>query len=165
MTSSATSVSIHKLDLFEFVKVLLTDKQRYAKCTDALKASHFFMTQRMLSKGYPIQVNKANINGIDVVAVLDTYHSMLCNDGGYPPKWLYAKTAKEQDSDQNKLYNEIVKSSFYDELMNDVFAIEHKELRNLIDANFSYVLQQYVSLKEAYEGKGKRTKTKSKKLI
>ena len=164
MTSSITSnsIAIHKMDLFEFVKVLLTDTVRYSKCTNALKQGHFFMTQRMLAKGYPEQINKANINGIDAVAILDMYHKKLCRPNGQVPRWLYAKTAKEEESKKHTLYKAIVDSPFYDEVLENVFQIEHKELRNLIAFDFQYVLKQYTMLKEAYEGKPKKTRIAKK---
>jgi hypothetical protein len=158
MTNYTDVTIIHKIDLFEFITVLLTDKTTYSKFTDKLKASHFFMTQRMLAKGLPIQINSANINGINPVAILDMYHAKLCKDGGRKPKWLSAASKKDGDiiSKEQELHKQIVANTEVLELMLLNFNIELKSLIRVIEFDYSYVLSEYQQLLNAIKGKVKK---------
>lgn len=149
---------ISDLDLFEFVKVLLTDKQRYAKCTDKLKSKHFFMTQRMLAKQFPVQINKGNINGLNYVAILDAYHFRLCKDGALPPKWLYTSGGKDSGKNKNQvLYDNIRKDKTTCLAVLESLGIELKSLEDLIKIDYTFVEKEYNSVLLMFAGKVKKT--------
>jgi hypothetical protein len=145
----------NSIDLFGFVKALLTNKKLYASFTNKVKTDNFFMTQRMLAKGYPIQINAANKNGINQIAILDAYHIKLCADGTNPPSWLYAKAGKDDKSKTKEqiLYADIIANAYAYELLITEFGIEHKSLYELINEEYTYVLSEFNSIKNAINGK------------
>lgn len=151
---------ISSLSLFDFVDALLTKPDVYSKCTNKLKASHFFMTQRMLAKGYPRQINVANINGIDQVAILDAYHAKLCNPNNAKPRWLYAKDMKSTVSlsKEQTLYKEITSNVQDTTMLLSVLDIEFKSLMSLIELEFTKVQTEYQALLDAKKGKLNKSK-------
>ena len=151
---------ITNLALFDFVDALLTKPEIYKKCTNKLKASHFFMTQRMLAKGYPRQINVANVNGLDPVAILDAYHAKLCNPSGVKPRWLYAKDIKSSSivTKEQQLFKDITSNVSDTELLLQILDIEFKSLLSLIEVDFSYVQKEYEDLLKAKKGKISKNK-------
>lgn len=149
---------INDIDEREFTKILLTDKKKYALCTDKLKKKHFFMTQRALAKGYPIQVNKlSNHNGINEVAILDAYHNKLCKDGGMQPKFLFTSGNKNAGKGkESKLFDTIKGDKIVCDTLLKFFDIELKSLEDLIKLDYNYVDQEYNRLMMMFAGKLKR---------
>ncbi|WNN12286.1 hypothetical protein MA9V2_037 [Chryseobacterium phage MA9V-2] len=157
-----TAEVITTVDLFGFVKALLTDKDMYAKFTSQVKAQHFFMTQRMLSKQYPRQMQKANVQGIDPVAILDSYHFRLCNHGHRPPQWLYAKGGKEEVATKEQmLYNKITEDKAVYEYLLKQWQIEPKSVEQLIELRYDQVTKDYEEAIIAIVGQMKRKRGKA----
>ena len=85
---------ITSMDLFPYLDALFTDAEAFAKITDNVKKSHFFMLQRRLAIAFPAVVQHGNKNGVDQVAMTNMYHTKLCSSNGRKPAWLYTKAAK-----------------------------------------------------------------------
>lgn len=144
----------HTIDLFGFINALLCDTKKYATFTNKLKASHFFMTQRMLAKKYPMQINAANLNGINQIAILDMYHNKLCRDGQMPPAWLRTKSGKANTiiSKEEQLLNDIKSNLELMSLLLIEFDIEYKSLVQLVNEDYTFVKTEFTKLQQAANG-------------
>ncbi len=53
------------MELFEYIKTFYENPDKVSNLTDFEKRKHFFMFNRRMSIGFPLQANYFNFNGID----------------------------------------------------------------------------------------------------
>ncbi len=87
-----TPIVNEKVEFFEFLDILFTDKKRFAGLSDKDKKTHFFMTNRRFAVAFPLQAQAANGLLLDTVGVSHQYHHVFCT--GKKPSWVYTKSGK-----------------------------------------------------------------------
>lgn len=82
------------MELFDFIKILFSDRAEYAKLKDYEKSKHFFMTQRFMSIAHPVQAQMFNHIRVNNARVLDYWHRGMSHKYTSVPDWIYTKTKK-----------------------------------------------------------------------
>jgi hypothetical protein len=81
------------MNLFELIKIMFTNPEKYDKLKKSDKAGNHFMVQRMMAINHPIEAQKLNRNGIDGSAVIDTWQK-VCKRYTRVPGWTWTKASK-----------------------------------------------------------------------
>ena len=89
--------------LFDFVKIMFTKPDQYAKMKNHTKKRHHFMINRFFAIKYPSNANHFNINGIGGANVVESW-SMVAQRFKSVPMWFYTKTKKASKEESDK-YN------------------------------------------------------------
>jgi hypothetical protein len=96
------------MELFDFVKVMFSDKKKYAELKNSEKAKHFFMIQRFFSIKHPTTAQSLNRVGITPWAVVDLWQ-MVAQRFNRVPGWIYTKTKKVASEKEWKPNPEVAK--------------------------------------------------------
>ena len=88
-------------DLFEYIRIVFEDPQRYKKIKSHEKSKFFFMLNRYMSITYPMQANMFNIINVDPVAASDYWQRNMSKLFRKMPNWIYVKTAKDKTVKKN----------------------------------------------------------------
>ena len=128
--------------LFEFIKVLFENHEKYKTVSTVDKNKYFFMINRLMGIGFPMQANAFNHIKITPAHVVDYWHGQSIKLYKKTPQWIYTTTKKSEvkksikwPSDEAvKYYLEKTKTSkkdllqavklFGDDSLNPIFAIE-----------------------------------------
>ena len=117
-----------KLDhtkLFDFVKILFTNRAEYEKLLNADKSRHHFMTNRFFAINHPVQANLFNKVGINGAAVVDCW-AMVAQKYNRVPGWIYTKVRKsEKEKAKEYQPNEEVLNKYLE--LNKIGMREYKE--------------------------------------
>jgi hypothetical protein len=73
------------MELFEFMKVLITDPKRYSQLKASEKGRHFFMVQRFMSIKFPTTAQQLNRVGMNGSAVMDLWQKIAIRFNGRVP--------------------------------------------------------------------------------
>jgi hypothetical protein len=79
--------------LFDFIKIMFTKPNEYKKISNHNKKRHHFMINRFFSIQYPANAQMFNKNGINPLAVLDSW-ALVAARFKNVPGWIYTKTKK-----------------------------------------------------------------------
>lgn len=79
------------IQLFDFIDSLFNSK-KYSTNTAVDKRQSFFMTERMLSIHYPLQVEQFNVLDINKERIMDFWSSYLSQSYSRKPGWIFTKT-------------------------------------------------------------------------
>lgn len=91
------------MELFEFMKVMITDPKRYSQLKASEKGRHFFMVQRFMSIKFPTTAQQLNRVGMNGSAVMDLWQKIAIRFNNRVPGWIYTKT-KKVDSTETKSF-------------------------------------------------------------
>jgi hypothetical protein len=81
------------MELFDFIKVMFTDGNKFQKIKNSDKARHFFMVQRFMSIQYPTTAQQLNRVGMNGWPIMDLWQ-MVASRFKRVPGWIYTKTKK-----------------------------------------------------------------------
>lgn len=87
--------------LFDFIKIMFTKPGDYDKITNNNKKRHQFMINRFFAIQYPANAALFNFNGINPVAVIDSW-SLVARRFSRVPGWIYTKTKKSEPTAKEK---------------------------------------------------------------
>lgn len=87
--------------LFDFIKIMFTKPGDYDKITNHNKKRHHFMINRFFAIQYPSNASLFNLNGINPIAVIDSW-SLVARRFSRVPSWIYTKTKKSSPSKKEK---------------------------------------------------------------
>lgn len=87
--------------LFDFVKIMFTKPKDYKNIKDFNKKRHHFMINRFFSIKFPANAQAFNINGINGLAVIDSWALVAQRFSAVPP-WIYTKTKKSESAPVDK---------------------------------------------------------------
>ncbi len=87
--------------LFDFIKILFTKPEEYQKISTHNKKRHHFMINRFFAIKYPANAQLFNKNGINPIAVIDSWSLVAARFKGVPG-WIYTKTAKSKTEVSSK---------------------------------------------------------------
>lgn len=116
--------------LFDFVKIMFTKQKDYNNIKDFNKKRHHFMINRFFAIKFPSNAQLFNINGINPIAVIDSW-SMVASRFRGVPGWIYTKTKKSAKAKVNKsqyIPSDEAIQVFMDK--NEIGKREFKELEN-----------------------------------
>ena len=78
------------VQLFDFIDSLFNSK-KYQNNTAVDKRQSFFMTERMMSIHYPLQVEQLNVLDINKERIMDFWASYLSGSYSRKPGWIFTK--------------------------------------------------------------------------
>jgi len=116
--------------LFDFVKIMFTKQKDYNNIKDFNKKRHHFMINRFFAIKFPSNAQLFNVNGINPIAVIDSW-SMVASRFRGVPGWIYTKTKKSAKAKVNKsqyIPSDEAIQVFMDK--NEIGKREFKELEN-----------------------------------
>ena len=87
--------------LFDFVKIMFTKRDGYAKIKESSKKRHHFMINRFMSIQYPGNAQLFNFNGINGSKVIDCWQ-MVASRFNRVPGWIYTKTKSSKKNIKEK---------------------------------------------------------------
>ena len=87
--------------LFDFVKIMFTKQKDYKNINDFNKKRPHFMINRFFSIKFPANAEAFNINGINGLAVIESWALVAQRFTSVPP-WIYTKTKKSATVSTNK---------------------------------------------------------------
>ena len=127
--------------LFDFIKILFTKPAEYKKISNHNKKRHHFMINRFFSIQYPSNAQLFNKNGINPIAVIDSW-SLVAERFKSVPTWIYTKTKKSEKevTSKSKYIPSEEAISFFME-KNEIGKREFKELEKFAKEEL------YISLK------------------
>ena len=136
--------------LFDFVKILFTKPKEYKAIKNHNKKRHHFMINRFFAIKFPANAQLFNVNGINPIAVIDSWQMVAQRFNGVPG-WIYTKTKKPKVDPKNKSKyipsDEAIK--FFME-KNEIGKREYKELEALAPDQLYATLQTIEKSMQVY---------------
>ena len=86
------------MELFDYMKLVFSDDEKWAKITSIEKRKYFWMLSRFMSIKHPIQANLLSHFKINAESASDYWHKSMSALYTGTPGWIYAKTKKKDDS-------------------------------------------------------------------
>ena len=87
--------------LFDFVKIMFTKPKEYNVIKQHNKKRHHFMINRFFAIKFPANAQLFNLNGINPIAVIDSWQMVAQRFKGVPG-WIYTKTKKSTQDTKDK---------------------------------------------------------------
>ena len=81
--------------LFDFIKIMFTKQKDYHNIKQYNKKRHHFMINRFFAIKFPANAHLFNVNGINPIAVIDSWALVASRFKGVP-RWIYTKTKKSK---------------------------------------------------------------------
>lgn len=136
--------------LFDFIKIMFTKPNDYKKITNHNKKRHHFMINRFFAIQYPSNAQFFNKNGINPIAVIDSW-SLVAARFKSVPGWIYTKTKKtekEVTSKSKYIPSEEAISFFMEK--NEIGKREFKELEKFAKEDLYLTLQKLEDSMQVY---------------
>ena len=89
------------VQLFDFIDSLFNSK-KYQNNTAVDKRQSFFMTERMMSIHYPLQVEQLNVLDINKERIMDFWSSYLSGSYSRKPGWIFTKVNPSSKKETKK---------------------------------------------------------------
>jgi len=136
--------------LFDFIKIMFTKPGDYKKIKNHNKKRHHFMINRFFAIKFPANAQLFNYNGINPIAVIDSW-SLVANRFKGVPGWIYTKTKKSKQV--SKKTSEYIPSDeairvFIDK--NEIGQREYKELEQFAKERLYEQLQSIERSMQVY---------------
>jgi hypothetical protein len=136
--------------LFDFIKIMFTKPNDFKKISNHNKKRHHFMINRFFAIQYPSNAQFFNKNGINPIAVIDSW-SLVASRFKSVPGWIYTKTKKAEKETSSKskyIPSESVISFFMDK--NEIGKREFKELEKFAKEDLYLTLQRLENSMQVY---------------
>jgi hypothetical protein len=136
--------------LFDFIKIMFTKQNDYKKITNHNKKRHHFMINRFFAIQYPANAQFFNKNGINPIAVIDSW-SLVAARFKSVPAWIYTKTkkAEKEVTSKSKYIPSEEAISFFME-RNEIGKREFKELEKFAKEDLYLTLQKLEDSMQVY---------------
>lgn len=89
------------VQLFDFIDSLFNSK-KYQNNTAVDKRQSFFMTERMMSIHYPLQVEQLNVLDINKERIMDFWSRYLSGSYNRKPGWIFTKVNPSSKKENKK---------------------------------------------------------------
>ena len=139
--------------LFDFVKIMFTKPQIYAKIKQHNKKRHHFMINRFMSIKYPSNAQLFNFNGVNGANVVDSW-AMVASRFKSVPGWFYTKTKKSKKNETDK-YNPSEEAVEIYMSKNEIGNREFSELKEFAKESLYADLQKIESQIDVYNSKSR----------
>jgi len=136
--------------LFDFIKIIFTKQKDYHKISNHNKKRHHFMINRFFAIKYPANAQLFNKNGINPVAVIDSWALVASRFKGVPG-WIYTKTKKAKKTATKKekyIPSDEVISFFIEK--NEIGKREFKELEKFAKEDLYTALKKLEDSMQVY---------------
>lgn len=114
--------------LFDFIKIMFTKPGEYKKIKNHNKKRHHFMVNRFFAIKFPANAQLFNRNGINPIAVIDSWSLVASRFKGVPG-WIYTKTKKSKQV--SKKTSEYIPSDEAVKIFMDKHEIGNREFKEL----------------------------------
>lgn len=88
------------MELFDYVKLIFSNDEKWKDVTSVEKRKNFWMLSRFMSIKHPVQASVLSHFKIDPEAVSDYWHRSMSSLYTGTPGWVYAKTKKKDDTNK-----------------------------------------------------------------
>lgn len=130
------------MQLFDLTKRLFGDIGGYDEVSKGDKKKNFFMVNRRLSIGHPMQAQVLNGLRIDPVAAVDIWRNFLARAYKKTPYWMYTKGVKKAKEEKERKINipmavieDYAKKNIYDlQTVKDALFMFPKEMEKELKA-------------------------------
>ena len=114
------------MELFPFIKVFFSKPKEYEKLKAYDKKRHKFMLQRFMSIRYPEAAQAFNINKINPLGVIDSWHKVAVQFKRVPG-WIYTRVRKKKKVKEKKVFEPMESTVKYYMERNEIGNREYKE--------------------------------------
>ena len=114
------------MELFPFIKVFFSKPKEYEKLKAYDKTRNKFMLQRFMSIRYPEAANAFNINKINSLGVIDSWHKVAIQFKRVPT-WIYTRVRKKKKIKESKVFEPLETTIKYYMEKNEIGDREYKE--------------------------------------
>lgn len=90
---------------FDLIKILIEDPQGYKEVSIIDKRKNFFMINRRLAIGHPLQANALNGLRINQEAAIDVWQKYMSTKYSKSPGWMYISGVKKAKEAKEKKIN------------------------------------------------------------
>ena len=122
------------MELFPFIKVFFSKPKEYEKLKSYDKRRHKFMLQRFMSIRYPEAAQAFNINKINSLGVIDSWHKVAIQFKRVPG-WIYTRVRKKKKIKEAKVFEPLDSTVKYYMEKNEIGNREYKEALKLNKEN------------------------------
>lgn len=140
---------LNETKLFDFIKIMFTKPSDYKKIKRYNKKRHHFMVNRFFAIKFPANAQLFNHNGINPIAVIDSW-SLVANRFKGVPGWIYTKTKRAKKAKKGKEYmpSDIVIQYFMEK--NEIGSREYDELLKFAKKDLYNNLQKIEQSMQVY---------------
>ena len=114
------------MELFPFIKVFFSKPTAYEKLKAYDKKRHKFMLQRFMAIRYPEAAQAFNINKINPLGVIDSWHKVAVQFKRVPG-WIYTRVRKKKKIKESKVFEPLETTIKYYMEKNEIGNREYKE--------------------------------------
>ena len=114
------------MELFPFIKVFFSKPKEYEKLKSYDKTRNKFMLQRFMAIRYPEAAQAFNINKINPLGVIDSWHKVAIQFKRVPG-WIYTRVRKKKKVKESKTFEPSDDTIKYYMQLNEIGNREYKE--------------------------------------
>ena len=98
------NTDIKEIGLFDIIKLIFTDKEKFNSLSDISLKRNYFMINRIFSIKYPLQAMYFSTSGINEAEVIKCWRDFIIskNEFGKVPFWVYTKGSKKAGAVKEK---------------------------------------------------------------
>ena len=93
------------MELFDIIKIIFEDANKYKEVSKIDKRKNFFMINRRFSIEHPFQANALNLLRINQEEAIDIWQRFIRKHYNKVPFWIYIKGVKKAKEDKEKKIN------------------------------------------------------------
>lgn len=114
------------MELFPFIKVFFSKPKEYDKLKAYDKTRNKFMLQRFMAIRYPEAAQAFNLNKINSLGVIDSWHKVAVQFKRVPG-WIYTRVRKKKKVKSDKTFEPLDTTIKYYMELNEIGNREYKE--------------------------------------
>ena len=114
------------MELFPFIKIFFSKPKEYDKLKSYDKTRNKFMLQRFMAIRYPEAAHAFNINKINSLGVIDSWHKVAVQFKRVPG-WIYTRVRKKKKVKHDKVFEPLESTIKYYMEKNEIGNREYKE--------------------------------------
>ena len=114
------------MELFPFIKIFFSKPKEYDKLKSYDKTRNKFMLQRFMAIRYPEAAQAFNINKINSLGVIDSWHKVAVQFKRVPV-WIYTRVRKKKKIKEGKVFEPLETTVKYYMELNEIGTREYKE--------------------------------------
>jgi hypothetical protein len=93
------------IELFDLIKIIFTNPEKYKEITRGEKQKNYFIINRRFAINFPLQANALQHIKINQAAVIDFWQRFLRKQYKFVPGWIYTKGVKKTQEIKEKKLN------------------------------------------------------------
>ena len=129
------------MELFPFIKIFFSKPKEYEKLKSYDKTRNKFMLQRFMAIRYPEAAQAFNINKINPLGVINSWHKVAVQFKRVPG-WIYTRVRKKKKVKESKTFEPLDTTIKYYMQLNEIGNREYKEALKINKKNILEELQR-----------------------